>query len=443
MAYAEIIKFLEKIAPLADLSEKELALLQKPQNILEAELDLKGKKYPAYRVQHNNSRGPFKGGIRFHPEVSLDEVKSLAFWMTLKTAVADLPLGGGKGGVRVNPKELSQEELEELSRAYVRAFYEHLGSDKDVPAPDVYTTPQIMAWMLDEYEKLTGKKDPGMITGKPLDKGGSLVRDIATALGGVYVLEEAVKKLNLMEKTVAIQGFGNAGMNAAKLLAERGFKVVAVSDSKGAIYNKEGLDVQEVVRVKNETGSVVNYSNVEKITNEQLLVLDCTVLVPSALSDVITKENAEEVKAKIIVELANGPTTPEADGILHRKQVLVLPDILANAGGVTVSCFEWQQNKANERWSEEVVKQKLKEKMVVAFDQLWEAYAGKDYDFRTATYLLAIKKVLAAEKTAGHLPGEEGVQVGSRDEIISEVEKKFTGERFGEGPDESLRKWDG
>lgn len=402
MTFEKVNSFLRKIAPLAGLGEKELEILFTPQNVLKAELEVSGKKYPAFRVQFNNARGPYKGGIRFHPEVDEDEVKSLAFWMTLKTAVADIPLGGGKGGVRVNPKELSREELEELSRAYVRAFYQDLGSDKDIPAPDVYTSPQIMAWMLDEFEKLIGRKDPGFITGKPLEVGGSKVRDIATALGGVYVLEEAVKNLGLQEKEVAVQGFGNAGMNAAKLLAERGYKVIAVSDSKGAIHNKEGLDIEEVVRVKTETGSVVNHGNAEKISNSELLKLG-DILIPSALSGVLTKDNAEEVNAKIILELANGPTTSEADEILHGKNVLVLPDILANAGGVTVSYFEWAQNLQNESWEADVVKQKLKEKMLNAFSQLWENYKSNEYDFRTVSYIYAIKKVIEAERKRGRL----------------------------------------
>ena len=372
MTFEKVNSFLRKVAPLAGLGEKELDILSTPQNILKAEMEVSGKKYPAFRVQFNNARGPYKGGIRFHPEVDEDEVKSLAFWMTLKTAVADIPLGGGKGGVRVNPKELSKEEIEELSRAYVRAFYKDLGPDKDIPAPDVYTTPQIMAWMLDEYEKLVGEKAPGFITGKPLEVGGSKVRDISTALGGVYILEEAVKKLGLEDKKVSIQGFGNAGMNAAKLLAEYGYTIVAVSDSKGAIYDSEGLDVGEVIKIKTETGSVVNYGNAERISNSDLLKVDCSILIPSALSGVITKDNAAEIKARIVLELANGPTTSEADEILHDRDVLVLPDILANAGGVTVSYFEWVQNLENESWESDVVKKKLKDKMIDAFEQLWD-----------------------------------------------------------------------
>lgn len=400
MAFIDVIKFLHKIAPLAHLSERELLLLQTPEYIHHAELLIAGKKYPAYRVQFNSARGPYKGGIRFHPQVTEDEVKSLAFWMTLKCAVADLPLGGGKGGVTVDPKQLSEQELEKLSRAYVQAFHKHLGSNIDIPAPDVYTTPQIMAWMLDEYEKIVGFKDPGMITGKPLEKGGSLVRDIATALGGVYVLEEAVHKLNLVQKTVAIQGFGNAGMNMAKLLTKQGYAIVAVSDSQGGIYNAQGLDIAQVISIKEKTGSVINYP-AQKITNEDLLTCNCTILIPSALENVITKNNAQNIKAKIVLELANGPTTPEADVILHKNKVLVIPDILANAGGVTVSCFEWQQNNAHVKWDAETVKKRLKEKQVSAFIQLWKVYSSNTYDFRTATYIHAIKKVIEAEKKRG------------------------------------------
>ena len=398
MSFSEVTTFLEKIAPLAKLSREEITKLETPDRVLKAELSVNGKKYPAYRVQFNNARGPYKGGIRYHPEVSEDEVKSLAFWMTIKTAVTDLPFGGGKGGVTVDPKKLSKKELEELSRAYVRAFYKYLGPDTDIPAPDVYTTAEIMAWMLDEFEKVTGKKAPAFITGKPLELGGSKVRDIATALGGVYVLEEAVKKVGLKDKTVAIQGFGNAGMNMAKLLAEEGYVIVAVSDSKGGIYDSAGLEIEEVMKSKESKGSVVEYKKARKISNEELLEYECSILIPSALSGVITEKNAGKVKAKIVLELANGPTTPEADQILWNKKVLVLPDILANAGGVTVSYFEWVQNKKNQSWSEQEVKKKLQEKMISAFTQIWKEFSDEKKSFRTAAYVLALKKIVAAEK---------------------------------------------
>jgi glutamate dehydrogenase/leucine dehydrogenase len=410
MSLENIKKFLDKIAPLAGLNEDELKLLETPENVLEANLEVNGKTYPAYRVQWNSARGPYKGGIRFHPEVDKDEVSSLAFWMSIKTAIADIPLGGGKGGVTCNPKEMSPAEIEAVSRKFVQAFYEHLGSGKDIPAPDVYTNSQIMGFMLDEYEKLIGKKDPGMITGKALDNGGSLVRDIATALGGVYVLEEAMTKLNLTDKKVAIQGFGNAGMTMAELLYAKGFKIVAVSDSRGGVYSPDGLDVNELVKVKNETKSVSNF-NAKKVTNEELLELDVDILVPAALDEVITIDNANNIKAKVIVELANGPTTPKADEILHGKDILVLPDVLANAGGVTVSCFEWQQNNANEKWEADDIKSKLKEKMVSAFGKIWQLHESNSEDFRTNAYVLAVKKIIDAERARGKLPSKEGIVV--------------------------------
>lgn len=398
MSFASVIQFLEKIAPLANLSKKDIRKLETPDKVLKAELTVNGKKYPAYRVQFNNARGPYKGGIRYHPEVSGDEITSLAFWMTIKTAVTDLPFGGGKGGVTVDPKKLSKKELEELSRAYVRAFYKNLGPDTDIPAPDVYTTPEIMGWMLDEYQKLIRKKAPAFITGKPLVLGGSKVRDIATALGGVYVLEEALKKTGLKEKKVAIQGFGNVGMNMAQLLAERKYTIVAVSDSKGGIYDPKGLDIKGVIKAKETTGTVTEYAKATKISNEELLESDCSILIPSALSGVITKEIAPRIKAKMVLELANGPTTPEAEEILSARDVLVLPDILANAGGVTVSYFEWLQNKKNESWSEQEVKKKLQEKMFSAFQQIWKEFSDGKNSFRTAAYVLALKKIVAAQK---------------------------------------------
>ncbi|MEK6899769.1 MAG: Glu/Leu/Phe/Val dehydrogenase [Nanoarchaeota archaeon] len=403
MTFENVTKFLEKIAPLAGLTQKEITLLETPDRILKAELKVGNKTYPAYRVQFNNARGPYKGGIRFHPEVNEDEVKSLAFWMGIKTAVTDIPFGGGKGGIIVDPKKLNKDELEELSRAYVRAFYKFLGPDADVPAPDVYTNAEIMAWMLKEYEKLTKTKAPAFITGKPLDLGGSKVRDIATALGGVFILEEAVKKLGLKEKKVSIQGFGNAGMNMALLLEKKGYVIVAVSDSKGGIYEPKGLDIKQVIKIKETRGSVTEYAEASKISNEELLAGDCDVLIPSALSNVITAENAGKIKADIVLELANGPITPEADEILYKKKILVLPDILANAGGVTVSYFEWVQNKKSESWSEEEVKKRLQEKMVLAFDQIWKQFTDGKYSFRTAAYVLALKRIVAAEKKRGRL----------------------------------------
>src|SRR3989344_2010814 len=405
-------KFLEKIALLARLSVKERKLLSTPDHVWKAVLTVNGKKYPAYRIQFNNARGPYKGGVRYHPEVTEEEVTDLAFWMTLKTAVADLPFGGGKGGVEVDPKELSGGELEELSRAYIRAFYKHLGPEVDIPAPDVYTTPQIMAWMRDEYEKLTGKAAPAVITGKPLENGGSKVRDIATALGGVYILEELLRQVSINTKTVAIQGFGNAGYNAAKFLHKQGYVVVAVSDSKGGIYKQEGIVPEKVWEIKEKegrlgcydvgTGSSINEikkdGSCKIISNEDLLELPVDILIPAALGGVITKENAGNVKAKIILELANGPTTAEADEILHKKGILVIPDILANSGGVTVSYFEWVQNLRHESWDEKTVQEKLQKKITDAFRLLWKEFKKKDQSLRTTAYIFAIRKILEAEK---------------------------------------------
>ena len=403
MHFQEIINFLERVQKIGNFDPKEIEILKKPQKVLKADLELDGKKYPAFRIQYNNARGPYKGGIRFHPEVNEDEVQALAFWMTIKTAVVDVPFGGGKGGIIVNPKELSQEQLEILSRKYVQAFYKDLGSNIDVPAPDVYTNPQIMAWMLDEYEKLIGQKSPGMITGKPIELGGSLIRDIATGLGGVFVLEEALKKLEITDKSVVIQGFGNAGSNIAQILAEKGYKIIAVSDSKGGIYNKDGLYLEEVIKIKTETDSVNNYSHAEKITNEELLALETTILIPSALSRVITENNANNIKAKVILELANGPITTDADAILHKKGIIVIPDILANSGGVTVSYFEWVQNNYGYYWDKDKVTKRLKEKMTIAFDNIWKKYKTNDYDLRTNAYILALEKIITAEKFRGRI----------------------------------------
>jgi glutamate dehydrogenase/leucine dehydrogenase len=403
MKFQEILDFLQEIQKKGQLSDLEIAKLSSPQHIHKAELDLNGQKYEAYRIQYNNARGPYKGGIRFHPEVNEDEVKALSFWMTIKTAVVDVPYGGAKGGIKVDPKQLSDEQLQSLSRQYIQAFHKYLGPTKDIPAPDVYTNPQIMAWMLDEYEKIKGESLPGMITGKPLELGGSLVRNIATGLGGVYVLEEVLKKLNLQDKSVVIQGFGNAGLNIAKLLADRNYKIIAVSDSKGAIYNEKGLDITKVEQVKTDSQSVTNFNEADKLNNEELLALNCNILIPSALGGVITKDNAAKIKAKIVLELANGPTTSEADKILHSQNILVLPDILANSGGVTVSYFEWVQNNYGYYWESAMIEEGLQYKMTKAFNDIWQKYQGSQEDFRTNTYLIALDKILKAEKYRGRI----------------------------------------
>ncbi len=362
------------------------------------------KVFKGFRVQYNDARGPCKGGIRFHPEETLDTVRALAAWMTWKTALLDLPYGGGKGGVICNPKEMSIREKEQLARGYIRALGEFIGPEKDIPAPDVYTDPQIMAWMMDEFSKLRGYYCPGVITGKPIPIGGSLGRNDATARGGIYTTREAAKylKIDLKDAPTAIQGYGNAGSFGAILAKEiLGVKIVAVSDSQGGIYSQNGLDPYEVLEFKKKNGTVVGFPKTSKITNEELLELDVTLLMPSALENVITKDNAFRIKAKIIAELANGPTTPEADEILASKGIFVIPDFLCNAGGVTVSYFEWVQNITGYYWSLEEVHKRLDEKMTRAFWGVIEMYEKKKVNTRMAAYLVAVSRVVEAMKLRG------------------------------------------
>lgn len=360
--------------------------------------------FSGFRVQYNHSRGPTKGGIRFHPSETVDTVRALAAWMTWKTAVVDIPLGGGKGGVVCDPKALSEGELERVSRGYVRAIARVLGPTIDVPAPDVYTTPQIMAWMLDEYETISGRHAPGVITGKPLDLGGSAGRDDATARGGMFTLREAAKvmEVDLSRSRAVIQGYGNAGAHAHRLLkAMFGTTVTAVSDSKGAIYSELGLDPAAVQEHKLRTGSVVDFPGAMSLTNEQMLELECDVLLPSALENVITADNAGKIQAKLIAELANGPTTPEADRILHSRGVFVIPDFLCNAGGVTVSYFEQVQNLNLDRWKLEDVHKRLDETMTLAFDTVYERRLLSDVHPRLAAYLVAVERVAHACEERG------------------------------------------
>jgi glutamate dehydrogenase/leucine dehydrogenase len=398
-------KQLKEAAKVMKLDDNILEVLKEPQRIMTVNIpvvmdDGSVKSFIGFRSQHNDFRGPTKGGIRYHPNVTLDEVKALSMWMTWKCAVVGIPYGGGKGGIIVNPKELSEKELEKLSRGFVTALRDFIGPEKDIPAPDVYTNPQVMAWMMDEYSLLHGKPSPGVITGKPLEIGGSKGRSYATAQGGVYTLIKAVEKLGMKpeETTVAIQGYGNAGYYAAKILHGLGFKIIAVSDSKGAILKEDGLDPEAVFKHKKKTKSVKGFSGTKNITNEELLELKCDVLVPAALENVITKDNAGKINTKIIVELANGPTTPEADDVLFKKGVLMIPDILANAGGVTVSYFEWVQNLMNYYWTEEEVLEKLKKIMDDSFDQVYATSKEYKVDMRVAAYVVAIKRVADAIK---------------------------------------------
>ncbi len=360
--------------------------------------------FHAFRVQYNTARGPAKGGIRWHPDETQDMIRALAAWMTWKTSVVDIPLGGGKGGIVCNPKELSETEKERLARAYIRSIARDLGVTKDVPAPDVYTTPQIMAWMMDEYEVIMGERHPCVITGKPLPLGGSQGRVDATARGGIYCTREAASahNIDLDGKTMAIQGFGNAGQYAA-LLGEEvlGLKLVAASDSRGGVYNPSGIDARSLVDYKLKTGGLEGFAEADTITNEELLQMDVTVLFPAALENVITKANAAKLRCKFSCELANGPTTPEADEILYDKGVIVLPDFLANAGGVTVSYFEQVQNTYNYYWELKEVHERLNDKMTHAFARVNEMSRLQKMHMRKAAYLVSVARVAEACKLRG------------------------------------------
>mgnify|MGYP006265976073 CR=1 FL=1 len=397
-----------------------IELLSTPQMLHQGELEVQmdngsTKKFKAFRSQHNNARGPFKGGIRFHHGVTKEEVMALSIWMTWKCAVTGIPYGGGKGGVVVNPKELSTKELERLSRAYVRFLGEAVGPWTDIPAPDVNTNGQIMAWMVDEWQKLAQEKTSllqvnplATFTGKPLALGGSEGRDEATGLGGVYVLEELAKALNWQRKqdiTIAIQGFGNVGYWFAHHADLRGYKIVAVSDSQGGIYVENGLNPEKTLACKKQNGKIsecpctdekCDITLGKKVTNAELLELNVDVLVPAALENVITAENAPQIKAKVVIEMANGPVNPEGEAILLQKGILVVPDVLANAGGVSTSYFEWVQNLAGVSWDKPTVLEKLQPLMVMAFKDIWELAQEKNLSLRMATYSRAVKRVIDA-----------------------------------------------
>lgn len=400
---------LDEAAALLGLDSAMHEFLRWPQKEFSARLPVKmddgtTKVFQAFRVEHNMARGPAKGGLRWHPNETIDTVRALATWMTWKCSVVDIPLGGGKGGIVCDPKQLSESEKERLARAYIRAFADIFGVTKDVPAPDVYTTPQIMAWMMDEYETITREHGPGVITGKPIPLGGSQGRMDSTARGGVFVAREAAKVygIELKGNTMALQGFGNVGRYAG-LLAEEilGIKVVAVSDENGGIYNPDGISMVALAEHADRTGSVVKMEGTKEISNSELLELDVTLLAPCALENVINKDNVENIKAKMILELANGPTSPEADEVLFKKGIPVLPDFLANAGGVTVSYFEQVQNSYNFYWTLDEVHQRLEEKMVTAFDDVYAIAKERKIKMRTAAYLKSIMRVAEACKLRG------------------------------------------
>ena len=392
-----------------ELDEATTQLLLAPQREYTFTLPVKmdngqTKIFQAYRVQYNIARGPAKGGIRWHPDETIDTVRALSAWMTMKTAVVDIPLGGGKGGIICNPPALSDNEKERLARAYVRAISRDIGSTKDVPAPDVFTTPQIMAWMMDEYEAITQEHQPGVITGKPLPIGGSKGRGDATARGGCCVAREAAKVFNipLKGKTMAVQGFGNVGMYGAILGAELlGTKLTAVSMVDGALVNPDGIDVSALVEYSNQKGTIVGFPGAKPLPLDELLLQECDLLIPAALEGVITEKNADKIKTKMILELANGPTTPEGDAILDKKGIIVLPDFLANAGGVTVSYFEQCQNAQNYYWEEDEVQRKLDRKMTDAFSAVYAMSVAKKVNLRDAAYLVSIDRVVKACKLRG------------------------------------------
>jgi len=396
------LKTTEKVIEKLNLSEDQKKDLTEPDRVLEFKVPLGDKEYNGFRVQFNNARGPYKGGIRFHPDVNFDEVKALSAWMTIKTAVVDIPLGGGKGGVEIDPRSLSDEELEELSRNFVKEIYEYIGPEKDVPAPDVGTNSQIMDWMLDEYEKLTGEEAPATFTAKSVKNGGSEGRTEATGQGGAYILESLASKINLKEgDSIAVQGFGNVGSEFALAASKLGYKVVAISDIDGAFYREEGLDIEKIKECVEEGSSVCEcgekiHDDGKEINNEELLTLDVKVLVPAAIENVLTKKNADKIKADAIIELANGPTTPEADQILQKK-ITVVPDILANAGGVTASYFEWLQNRKKEKWSKDKVFTKLKEILDKAFEEVWSRAAEEEINLREAAYEIAVERIANAQ----------------------------------------------
>jgi glutamate dehydrogenase/leucine dehydrogenase len=403
---------LTKAGDILDLDESLHTFLKHPKTMHQVSVPVEREDgsldvFEGYRVQHNNARGPYKGGIRYHPDVTLDEVKALATWMTWKCAVVDIPFGGAKGGVICDPKELSLDEREQLTRRFTHGIAPIIGPEEDIPAPDVYTGPQEMAWIRDTYEQVTGTRAPGVVTGKPLEVGGSEGRNSSTARGVIFAAREALKVRDTdpSSATVAVQGYGNAGSFAATFAEQYlDANVVAVSDSSGAIYDPEGLDPEAVRDHKAETGSVTGFGEVKEITNEDLLTLDVDVLIPAALEDQINEGNVDDIKADVIVEAANGPTTPEADEVLKDRDVLLIPDILANAGGVTVSYFEWLQSYNEYPWTLEKVEDRLEDKIVPAFHNVHEIAVEEDIDHRTAAIVLAVNRVSDATDLLGIWP---------------------------------------
>jgi len=383
------------------LVNEDISFLENPEKVIitsfPARIKGKTKYFTGYRVQYNSLLGPTKGGLRFSPSVDLNDVKALALLMTLKNSLAGIPYGGAKGGVAVNTKELSEQELENVTRGFTRSISNFIGKDIDIPAPDVYTNSQVMAWLLDEYETIKGRHEPGVVTGKPLILGGSKGRDKATALGAYYVIKNIAPKNN----SVVIQGFGNAGMNLALILYKQGYKVIGVSDSRSGVSSKEGISIPELITHKKKTGSVKSFPSTTNVSNNELLELETNILIPAAIENVITKSNADRVKAKMIVEVANGPVSNEADLILENNGLLVYPDILCNSGGVIVSYYEWVQNNQGFYWTEEEVNEKLRQKINDNLKKIIDEASESKCSLRQAAYTIALKRLLKAKKLRG------------------------------------------
>jgi glutamate dehydrogenase/leucine dehydrogenase len=405
------LKQVDEAVPYLNVEQEFIDILKEPKEVLEVSLPLRlddggVRVVKGWRSHHNNALGPYKGGVRYHPNVSKEEVMALSAWMSIKCATAMLPYGGSKGGVKVAPRELSKTELERLSRGYALGICRFVGTDVDIPAPDVYTNPQVMAWFVDTYEKVAGKSEPSAYTGKPIEIGGSLGRGDATARGGMVVLREALKEMELFGKplTATIQGFGNVGGYAHALYEEIGVTVVAVADSKGGTYNPKGLKYSQVMQHKRTSGTVADFPGGDKVTTDEILEAPVDILIPAALEGMVTEANADRIRARIILELANGPTTPEAEAILQENDVLVIPDVLANSGGVTVSCFEWIQGRTGDYWSEATVHEKLDERLSQAFHEIWKIRKQHNIRMRQAAYIRAMGRIIAAMRFRGIWP---------------------------------------
>nr|WP_329610147.1 Glu/Leu/Phe/Val dehydrogenase [Pseudalkalibacillus berkeleyi] len=407
-------RLIERATETLELQEGVYDILKKPKRVMKVSIPVRRDNgdvvnYTGIRAQHTDILGPTKGGVRFHPGVNEDEVIALSMWMSLKTAIVGIPFGGGKGGIIVNPEELSEREIEELSRGFIRELEPIMGPEKDIPAPDVNTNPKIMGWMLDEFDRLRGHNVPGFITGKPLIIGGSEGRVEATGRGVVITIREAAKRLDydLNKMTAVIQGFGNVGSNAAKYLEESGVKVIGITDAKGGVYNENGLDIASLIEYAKETKTVKGFPGSEDLSNDDLFSLECDILIPAALENQITGDNANQIKAKIVAEAANGPTTPQGNKLLEDNGVFVIPDILCNAGGVTVSYFEWVQNAMHYSWKEKEVAEKLEEKMVDAFKAVYDMRDAKKVKMREAAYLVGVGRLAKAMIARGWIKNWE------------------------------------